>query len=345
MRVGIVNDAALAVDAVRRAVLSSGEHKLAWIAYDGAQAVRLCARDTPDLILMDLRMPRMDGVEATHQIMERTPCPILVVTANVNESASKVFAAMGAGALDAVNTPIGECPGADKGTKVLLAKMDKIRRQVGAESRQRSQARSGEIAGSPGQDVAGLVVIGASAGGPAALATVLGQLPGDFPAGVVIVQHVDPQFAQGLVTWLDHQTDLEVRVAKEGDRPLPGVALLAGKDQHLILTGSRRLAYTVHPSETTYRPSIDVLFRSVERNWQGEVVGVLLTGMGRDGAEGLQLLREAGFHTIAQDQGSSAVYGMPRAAARLRAASQILALDKIGPRLASIMQHKCKARA
>src|SRR5512140_3074866 len=133
MRIAIVNDIALAVEAVRRVVLQTREHQLAWIARDGAQAVQLCARDVPDLILMDIIMPRMDGVEATRRIMTDTPCPIVVVTANVDDNSSKVFEAMGAGALDAVNTPVLECPGACKGAHALLSKIETIRRLVGAD--------------------------------------------------------------------------------------------------------------------------------------------------------------------------------------------------------------------
>src|SRR5512136_244387 len=127
MRIALVNDVVTAVEAMRRVVLSTREHRLAWIAHDGAEALDLCARDTPDLILMDLIMPGMDGVEATRRIMARKPCAIVVVTANVTGNSSKVFEAMGAGALDAVNTPVLGCPGASDGAKALLAKIETIR--------------------------------------------------------------------------------------------------------------------------------------------------------------------------------------------------------------------------
>jgi two-component system, chemotaxis family, response regulator WspF len=342
MRIAIVNDVALAAEVLRRIVIDSREHQVAWTAQDGAQAVELCARDTPDLILMDLVMPRVDGVEATRRIMARTPCAILIVTANVTDSTSRVFEAMGAGALDAVNTPVFQFPGSYEGASVLLAKIETIRKLIGAGSRQGS-ASSRRQAAPPLPAHEGLVAIGASAGGPAALAKILARLPEDLPAPVIIVQHVDSQFAPGLAHWLDDQTPLEVCLARDGDRPQPGRVLLAGRESHLILTSSTRLGYTEQPTESSYRPSIDVLFGSLDRFWRGDVVAVLLTGMGRDGVEGLRTLHSHGHHTIAQDQTTSAVYGMPKAAAEVHAATEILALDKIGPRISNLLAQRMKA--
>jgi two-component system, chemotaxis family, response regulator WspF len=185
-----------------------------------------------------------------------------------------------------------------------------------------------------------LVVIGASAGGPAALAKVLASLPPDFPAPLVIIQHVDAQFAAGLAKWLDDQTPLQVCPACEGDHPEPGTALLAGRDGHLVLASPTRLAYTGTPMDCPYRPSIDVFFGSVDQWWRGNVVAALLTGMGRDGAAGLRLLHCHGHHTIVQDRSSSAVYGMPKAAVKLGAAREILPLDEIGPRLTHIVSQR-----
>lgn len=174
-----------------------------------------------------------------------------------------------------------------------------------------------------------LVAIGASAGGPMALDTLLSQLPKRFPAAVIVAQHVDAGFIPGLVAWLNRKSALPVRIAVSGDAPQPGTVLIAGRDAHLVFTGPNRLAYTCHPAETAYRPSVDVLFQSILQHWPGKVAAVLLTGMGRDGAEGLRSLKARGQYTIAQDQSSSAVYGMPKAAFELDAASEVLALDQI----------------
>ncbi|MCW5550640.1 MAG: chemotaxis response regulator protein-glutamate methylesterase [Verrucomicrobiae bacterium] len=340
MRIAIVNDLFMAVEAMRRVLANATGHRVAWIARDGLEAVERCAQDRPDLILMDLIMPRMDGIEATRRIMAKTPCAIVVVTANIEETTSRVFEAMGAGALDAVNTPVLSEPGNLAGAKALLAKIETISRLIGDTAGARREFPALPTARIPGPQPNCLVAIGASAGGPSALAKVLGALPGHFPAAVVIVQHVDEQFAAGLGNWLHSQTALPVRLAEFGDRPQAGTVFLAAKSDHLVLNDRGQLAYTRLPDNCWYRPSVDVFFKSVAKHWQGPALGVLLTGMGRDGAEGLKALRDRGCLTIAQDAASCAVYGMPKAAAELDAASEILTLDKIGPRLTNMFAQR-----
>lgn len=339
MRIGIANDLPMAVEALRRAIALRPEHQVIWTAYDGAQAVAACATETPDLILMDLIMPGMDGVEATRQIMSKTPCAILIVTVNVGTNATRVFEAMGHGALDAVDTPAFGAKDMRESAAAMLAKIDRLGSQM--------KKTAGDTYSGPGVTMperppapvsrhSGLVAIGASAGGPAALATLLSGLPHDFSAAVVIVQHVDEQFAVGMASWLHTNSKLPVRVARTGDRPAVGEVLLAGSGDHLVLTASGQLAYTAEPVDYVYRPSVDVFFHSVCRYWPSSVIGVQLTGMGRDGARGLKALRDKGFHTIAQDQASSAVYGMPKAAAAIGAAAEILPLAQIASRLTSL---------
>lgn len=336
MRIAIVNDLFMAVEAMRRVLASATGHRIAWIARDGLEAVERCAQDRPDLILMDLVMPRMDGIEATRRIMAKTPCAIVVVTASIEESTSRVFEAMGAGALDAVNTPVLSEPGSLAGAKALLHKIDIISRLIGPTKGVRRDLPAQTSVRPPKRPPSCLVAIGASAGGPSALAKVLGALPERFPAAVVIVQHVDEQFAASLANWLQSQTALPVRLAKSADCPQAGTVYLAAKADHLVLTEHGQLGYTPLPDDSWYRPSVDVFFKSVARHWQDPAVGVLLTGMGRDGAEGLKALRNRGWLTISQDASSCAVYGMPKAAAELDAASEILTLDKIGPRLTNM---------
>jgi chemotaxis response regulator CheB len=328
MKIGIVNDLPMAVEALRRALALRPDHRVLWTARNGAEAVLRCAEQTPDLVLMDLRMPEMDGVQATRRIMADTPCPILIVTVSVNASSTRVFEAMGHGALDAVDTPALGDGDLRRGAAPLLAKIDLIGRLL--------SEKNLEPVARPPRESRGelqLVAIGASAGGPAALATVLGGLPVDFPAAVVVIQHVDEQFAAGMAAWLGQSSRLPVRVAREGDRPAAGTVLLAGTGDHLILKSADRLGYTPDPRDYSYRPSVDVFFQSVGRLWPGEAVGVLLTGMGRDGAIGLKTLRNLGCYTIAQDQASCIVYGMPKAAATLNAAVDILPLDRIAAQL------------
>ncbi len=339
MRIGIVNDLPIAVEALKRALALKPRHHIAWVAKNGAEAVELCAKDTPDLVLMDLLMPVMDGIEATRRIMAGSPCAILVVTVSVGANAWRVFEAMGHGALDAVDTPALGTGNPRESAAPLLAKIDIIERLVVDRGGGASPAGPAETASSAGLQNR-LLAIGASAGGPAAVAKVLSGLPKDFPAAVVVVQHVDEQFAAGMAEWLSRDCKLPVRVAKEGERPAAGVVLLAATNDHLTLLPGGELAYTPDPREYVYRPSVDVFFQSVTRHWTGGVVGVLLTGMGRDGAVGLKALRNQGRHTIAQDQATSAVYGMPKAAATLGAAVEILPLDQIAPHLLAAFGRK-----
>lgn len=334
MRIGIVNDTPFAVEAMRRTLLTRPQYQVAWIARNGSEAVTHCARDTPDLVLMDLLMPVMDGVEATRQIMAATPCAILVVTASVSSNATKVFEAMGHGALDAVNTPALGMAGTGPAAAAFFAKIETIgkliRDRVGSARHLPAAARGG-VPGIPGS--AALVAIGASAGGPTAIATVLQGLPRDFGAAVVIVQHVDQQFVAGMADWLGERSALPVRLAAQGERVAPGVVLLAAAEDHLKLRPAGVLGYDPEPRDEIYRPSVDVLFDSICENWRGDAAGVLLTGMGRDGAEGLKAMRDKGWYTVTQDQATSAVYGMPKAAAALGAAVDVLPIGAIAGKL------------
>jgi two-component system, chemotaxis family, response regulator WspF len=327
MKIGIVNDVPLAVEALRRALAARPDFQIAWIAHDGRQAIDYCATHTPDVVLMDLVMPNIDGVQASRTIMARSPCAILVVTVDVGANAWRVYEAMGAGALDAVDTPALAGADARRGAAALIAKIDQIGALLASSS-------VSSVAITP-KSGARLVAIGASAGGPSALATVLGALPKDFAAAIVIVQHVDRAFAEGMAQWLDAQSALPVRIAREGDKPAPGEVLLAATNDHLHFADAARLGYTAHPEQLPYRPSVDVFFQSVTERWTGRALGVLLTGMGRDGAIGLKAMRAKGYHTIAQDEATSAVYGMPKAAAALNAAASILPLPRIADAIAT----------
>jgi two-component system response regulator WspF len=316
MRIGLVNDLPMAVELLRRVIASTAEHQIAWIAMNGREAVEACRHDRPDLILMDLTMPEMDGVEATRRIMAETPCPILLVTASVDANVSGVYEAMGHGALDAVDIPsVGANGHTSAQTAALLARIATI----GRLSRSLPTVDPGSRRPpAPVSSSQRLVAIGASAGGPAAVATLLGGLAPDFPAAIILVQH----------------RRLPVRPAREGDRPKRGAVLIAASADHLVFKAGGELGYRAEPRDYPYRPSVDVFFESVAERWQGDTVGVLLTGMGRDGAHGLKLLRDRQCLTIAQDKATSAVYGMPKAAAAIGAAVEILPLAAIAPRLA-----------
>lgn len=328
MRIAIVNDLVMAVEALRRMVQGVPGYEVAWVAQDGAQAVEKCGADTPDLVLMDLIMPVMDGVEATRRIMKESPCAILIVTATVTGNSSRVFEAMGHGALDAVNTPVLGPAGGVEGGDALLSKIATISRLIGKAGTARTRPpRPGLV--SAADRLPPLVAIGSSTGGPKALAEVLSRLPEGFGGAVVIVQHVDAQFAPGMAAWLNEQTPLRVRAAFEGCHPEPGTAWLAVTNDHLILSSGLTLGYSSEPKEFPYRPSVDVFFKSLAAHWPRKDVAAVLTGMGRDGAEGLLALRQRGWRTLAQDEATSVVYGMPKAAAEVGAAGAILPIEGI----------------
>ncbi len=323
MKVAIVNDMRMAREVLRRVVALVPDATLAWMANDGAEAVEKCAENRPDVILMDLLMPVMDGAEATRRIMQATPCAILVVTATVEGNFSKVYQAMGYGALDAVNTPVIGISGGVEGAEAFTRKLETIRSLIsgslfGEPDLPSTSPRSLSRCGDP------ILLIGASTGGPQAVADLLALLPADFPAPVVLIQHVDKQFAEGLASWLKDRTALPVSIASSGSPLRPGTVLVAGTNDHLIINANHTIGYTPFPQEMPYRPSVDVAFRSVAKHWTGRGCAVLLTGMGRDGAEGLLTLRNRGFLTLAQDEASCVVYGMPKAAAELGACELVL---------------------
>ncbi|OQY59177.1 MAG: hypothetical protein B6245_08110 [Desulfobacteraceae bacterium 4572_88] len=357
MRIAIVNDLATARETLRQIILSVPGHEIAWMSHDGREAVQKNSTDTPDLILMDLTMPVMDGVEATRRIMNDSPCPILVVTATVDANAGKVFEAMGHGALDAVNIPMmGDGAEAQRSRYVLLRKIHIVAKLRWVASDTISEFRQFYKLGpySEFDPVPPLVVIGASTGGPKALAEVISVLPENLNATLVIVQHVDEKFSAGLANWLDGQTPLKVQLAPEGGHPKINTIYVAGTNDHLTFTAGLTFSYI--PEETDrerfqsalyVRPSVDVFFKSVAKHWPGHCVrtgciAVLLTGMGKDGAEGLSVLRKAGWHTIAQDKSTSVVYGMPKAARDLNAAVEILPIKDIGPEILRILHMECR---
>ncbi|WP_165252417.1 chemotaxis-specific protein-glutamate methyltransferase CheB [Paludisphaera soli] len=328
MRVGIVNDSVMAREALRRVVASASGLEVAWTARDGAEGVERVRADPPDLVLMDLFMPVMDGVESTRRIMKESPCAILVVTATVSGQIDKVYQAMGFGALDAVDTPVLAACGACSGGADLLRKIETVGKLIGKYQPCRTPwtpppETPAAARGEP------LLAVGASTGGPFAVAEVLKDLPRGWDVATVIVQHVDSFFVSGLAGWLSEHSGRRVELIREGDRPSPGKFLLAATGDHLILGEDGRLGYTPEPRAACYRPSVDVFFQSVARNWPGAGAAALLTGMGRDGAEGLLALRRRGWCTIAQDEATSVVWGMPRAAVERGAAEVVAPLGRV----------------
>jgi two-component system, chemotaxis family, response regulator WspF len=335
VRIGIVDEPRHA-ELLQLAIQLGGEHQVAWLVDSEAALAARAGTGGPDLVLLNVDMPSLDGQAATRRLVSAGSA-VLVMAAGEADPA-RVFDAIGHGALDAIS--LGDAVFPEAIAKVLLPKIASVARWIGkGPAKGTAAATDDRLAGCQR-----LLVIGASAGGPAALSVVLGGLPRTLPAGIVVVQHLGEDFTVGIAEWLRRSTELDVRVARDGDRPAAGTVLVAGGNDHLIFRAGARLGYTAEPRDKIYRPSIDVFFDSVCRLWRGAAIGVLLTGMGRDGAQGLQALRARGHHTIAQDEATSAVYGMPKAAAALNAAVDILPLDRIAARINEVVTAPVRTR-
>ena len=313
---------------------------------DGLEALTFLEQQKPDVITMDLNMPHMNGLEATRRIMETRPVPIVIVSANWDpQEVATTFRAMEAGALAGVEKPRGLGHKDFAATAQQLIKTVKLMSEVKVVRRwphlRAQDAASWPVAASlkkitrPETEVK-LVAIGASTGGPPVLQSILSRLPKAFSVPIVIVQHIAAGFLPGLVEWLGKATQFPVRVANHGDLLLPGHAYLAPDNYHLgIEKGPRAQVADVAP-ENNLRPAVSFLFRSVAETLGRQAVGVLLTGMGRDGAMELKQLREKGAITIAQDKESSVVHGMPGEAIQLNAAMHVLSPERIAEALLTL---------
>jgi two-component system response regulator WspF len=330
----------MTVEALKRVLSGSGSHEIVWTTRDAEETASLRREDPPDLLLLDVALPGGGGVETTRRVMEEAPCAILVVAPDRSTHVNQVFEALGLGALDVVQAPAFDAEGEVTGATAFLARVATAEKLIG-----KRPPVSGGMKPPPapetGDAAQTLVALGASTGGPQALAAVLSKLPRDLSAAVVIVQHIDDGFAPGLASWLTDRTGFPVVLARHGDVPRAGLAYLAGTEEHLVLGPDRTLAYTPHPADSIHRPSIDVLFASLA---QHAPVGIaaLLTGMGKDGAEGLLKLRRRGWSTLAQDARTSVVHGMPKAAADLGAADQVLPLEALGPSIAGFLSRAAR---
>ena len=311
-RVLICEDSKAYGAALSRFLQSDRRIEVVGVATSGEQAIADVERLRPDLLTLDMQLPGIDGLDVVRALMGANPLPIVILSAHVPKGSERAAEALAAGALDIVSK---ESLRLDRRDDVWAQAMrSRLRRLAGIRVCRQApvQATAPRRATAPAH-VARVIGIGASTGGPPALEAVLAELRPDYSVPVVVVQHMAPGFIDGLARWLDHKLRVPVRVAREGDGAGPGV-WFAPDDAHLVLSESMRFGLD-RETQSAHRPSVDSMLVSLAQSQGHEAVGVVLTGMGKDGAEGAAAIRRAGGLVIAQDQTSSVVYGMPRAVA------------------------------
>lgn len=334
VRVLIVEDSAVERELLVKVLSSDKDIQIVGIVGDGEAAIRAVEQLKPDVVTMDIVMPKVNGIEATRYIMQNTPTPIIIVTNSyVGEETYKTFKAIEAGALAVVKKPVGMGnPNHKKEADTLISylklmsEIKVIRRFKSVPLSKAEQPMTTKVQWKI-EDVR-IVAIGASTGGPAVLEKILAGLPKDFPLPIVIVQHMTPGFIGSFIKWLEIATGFCVRVAEDGEHLRPSVAYFAPDDFHMTVNNNRIHLIKDLPDKGL-RPSVSHLFKSIAQQYGKNAIGIILTGMGDDGANEMKLMRDAGAMTIAQDANSSVVYGMPGETVKLGGAELILSPEGI----------------
>lgn len=348
IRVLIAEDTAVCRELLVSIFQSTPELQVVGTARDGEEAVRLVKRLKPDLVTMDINMPKMDGYEATTLIMQEIPTPILMISNSLNkQERNHTFDALNAGALAILQKPtINDAPEihAELINQVKLMSSVKVVRRWSPNRKQdinqTSTQKNGRVSRIPPIPKSGkinIVAIASSTGGPSALSRVLSSLPANFPHPILVVQHVTEGFGQAFASWLNKETPLTVRVGQQGDYPKPGEVLIAPDNYHMGINRFGLIQLQKRSTTDIICPSADYLFHSLADVYGATTIGITLTGMGRDGADGLQVLRELGAHTIVQDKATSVIFGMPAAAIEQGAAEQIKPIQEIAQALMKLI--------
>lgn len=347
IRVLIVEDSYVVREFLTHILSNAPGIEVIGTANNGQAALEFLELHKPDVITMDINMPVMNGLEATRRIMEIYPVPIVIVSGSGDLSeVNTAFNAIQAGAVAVLTRPRGighpqheASARALVQTVALMSEVKVIRRWPRVSSNGPNQRPSVALPALGSADVR-IIAIGASTGGPTALQIVLSGLPRNLRVPVLVVQHIASGFVQGFVDWLNMSSKIPVHLASNGDRLQPGHVYVAPEECQMGLQGEGFIAVNNHPPENGLRPCVSYLFRSVGNVYQSHAIGVLLSGMGKDGAQELKLLREKGGITVAQDEASSVVYGMPGEAVALGAAQYILPPGRIADVLAQLANGK-----
>ena len=341
IRVLIADDSPTARSLLMAIFSSDPELQVVGEAVNGLEAVDLARKLRPDVVTMDVRMPRMDGFEATKEIMIETPTPIVIVTSSHSvHNVEMSLNALRAGALAVLEKPAGPAnPGFDDASKELITQV-KSMSQVKVVRHWRSMTASGRIIppdlSRPGR--MRVLAVASSTGGPAALHCLLLGLTADFSLPILIVQHISPGFVKGLADWLNKGTELHVKVAEEGEILKKRTVYLAPDNRHLGVSAQGQVLLAAAPPIGGFRPSGTFLFESVAKAYASSVGAVILTGMGDDGVTGLRAVRQAGGRIFAQDEASSVVFGMPAAAIAAGLADEVLSIEDLAKRLRELVE-------
>ena len=331
-RVLIADDSALARSFLEDLFQGIPEIQIIGMVENGKEAVQFCRRDRPDLIFMDVEMPVMDGIEATKVIMSEIPTPILIFSSITRSSLS--FRAIQAGALEVMEKPnLHELENWKRNIQKLVQKIQMFSR-IKVVRHMRPGGKHQESIPPDERFIPKLVLVGASTGGPQALQTLFSDLPPTFPFPVVVVQHMTKGFLQGMVNWISSVCHLNAVIAQDGDVLKHGHVYFAPEDQFCVLKTPLKLCLTTDmPMWTQHRPCVNYLFQSAIHLFPEHTLALLLTGMGKDGAEGMLELKKAGGRTITQDQASCMIYGMPKEAEAIGASQQVMNLSEMNQML------------
>jgi len=341
VRVLVADDSELARVVLRQVLGSDPGITIVGMATSGHEVIDMVEELEPDIVTMDLRMPGLDGLSASAEIMRRCPTPVIIVTSSgIVERKEDIFAAFKYGVVDVIQKP--DAAGDSPAARALVEKVKILSRVRVSGDVWTPGGRSQSLRplAKPVWRDTKAIGVGASTGGPRALHRVLSGLPADLPIPVLVVQHMSEGFVPGFADWLRNDLELNLRVAQEGDRPRPGHVLLAPGGANMLVDGRGIVRLNKERPPTGLLPSVDVLFESLARAYGADTLGVVLTGIGRDGAQGMAAIKAAGGVTLAQDEASCVVFGMPSAAIAVGAVDEVLSLDLIAERLLTLTGYK-----